>query len=170
MIKVTIFVLLLAAVLLVGASVAQPIEFKTGYNTASAIESTRSFTYNTSETLNCKNWSIKFNLSEPHIISRFSIQEIEAIWVKTFNGYLNIVTDVKSVWPEPGRNLDQIGTLSKEINGERVVGNVYKSKSSSDMGYNYLCDFPDLYITSTLNLTQSMDFFKDVKISKRSLR
>lgn len=71
-------------------------------------------------------------------------------------------------WPLDGENLVSAGTLSKEINGEKVVGNVYKSRNSADMGYDFLCELPDLYITSSLNLTQSMDFFKEVKISKRT--
>ena len=111
------------------------------------------------EAVNVGNYSFAFNITEPHQIQGFGPNETI---VKTFDGNIWITS---LAWSNPvSPDYYFLGFLHKKIIDEGdETGSIY---ASSLGGLRFYYGFDGFQLQSTLNLTQSIDFFRDVGITR----
>jgi len=126
-----------------------------------------------SETIIAGNYSLTFNMTVPHQIQQLDFSDGSNVMIKTFDGRLYFMDwgpypsiDRSLTWWEREQNrskyndIKYIGRISKNISGKgNEDGNIYVFGDRFEMVFN------DFEIQSSLNLTQSIDFFRDVKIA-----
>ena len=109
-----------------------------------------------SETVNVGNYSFTFNVTVPH--------QIHGDVIKTFDGAVYLRD-----WSFS--NISGFDTVDKT--SSLMIGAMYKGTAGA--GYIYAVEnvpiyfemvFNDIEIQSHLNLTQSVDFFRDLKITR----
>lgn len=118
-----------------------------------------------SETINVGNYSFTFNMTVPH---QTQLPHDTVAVVKTFDGTMGL-TD----WSYSNLTMDEmvlsgstyIGSLTKNVSDEgEKYGKIYTLPLGAQQWY--ILVFNGIELQSTMNLTQSVDFFKDVKISR----
>jgi hypothetical protein len=121
-----------------------------------------------SETVIAGNYSFTFNMTVPHQIQYLDPSKYAAnVIIKTFDGRL-VFMDWGAAkdkrlewWGRKDQTTKYLGTISKNISGDgNEDGDVYVF---SDTRFEMV--FKEFDIQSSLNLTQSIDFFRDVKIA-----
>jgi len=123
-----------------------------------------------SETVDVGNYSFTFNMTVPHQITAMHAKQTSEI--KTFDGHvlLDDYTGLNMRSYIPGETL--LGLIDKDIG----YGSIYAHQSDSGLGdrlfilgfenNNSLEATTTAYVVSSMNFTQSADFFKDLKIKK----
>jgi|WetSurSiteA1Bulk_404760.scaffolds.fasta_scaffold149694_1 hypothetical protein len=121
-----------------------------------------------SETLKVGNFSLTFNMSDPHQIAQYTPS---AALIKTFDGTIRIEDGTGYRDPDPyiawfPEGSDYIGTIGKNFKGDNWAALVYaKPYGDNELEYIFSLGFGDLVVYSKRNLTQSIDFFRDIGIT-----
>ena len=121
------------------------------------------------ETVDVNNYSFTFNMTAPHEIRNLMTQFPASGEIKTFDGYV-VLNDRswngKNEFYDPiAPDFYYIGSLKKNIAGEGDEGGrIYALTDHNEL--TFFLEFETIDIQSTLNITQSVDFFRDLKITR----